>query len=66
MKSAKIRFIEVFSDGTINFVHASEKTVKQTTFYEKDALLLVYAQKIVTIQTSPNTSPVFLKSRYKL
>ena len=66
MKSAKIKFIEVFSDGTTNLSRASLETDKQTIFYEKDTLTLVFAKKPTKVQFSQNTSPVLFKSKYKL
>lgn len=65
MKLAKIKFVEVFSDGSVNFLYTSFRKIKQITFYEKDALTLVMAKKTVKIQLFQSAPRVSYKSKYK-
>ena len=65
MKLAKIKFVEVFSDGSVHFWHTSFKKIKQITFYEKDALTLVMAKKPIKIQLFQSTPRGYYKSKYK-
>ena len=65
MKLAKIKFVEVFSDGSVHLLHTSFKEIKQITFYDKDALTLVVAKKPIKTQLFQSKSRVFYKSKYK-
>jgi hypothetical protein len=65
MKLVVIKFIEIFTDGTIHFSYAPLKSIKQVTFYEKDAKKFSFFRKPSKnslLQNLPRTS---YKSRYK-
>ena len=65
MKLVNIKFIEIFTDGTINFSHTSLKSTKQLIFYEKDIKNSLLFKKTTAKQSFQNLQQNSYKSKYK-
>ena len=65
MKSVCVKFIKVFSDGSINFSYAHLNSNKQMIFYEKDAFNSLFYKKSTKNQFSNNKTHTSYKSKYK-
>ena len=65
MKLVNIKFIEIFTNGTVNFSHAGLKSTKQFIFYEKDMRSSLFFKKITTKQSFQNLQQNSYKSKYK-
>ena len=65
MKLVNIKFIEIFTDGTLNFSQTSLKSSKQLAFYEKDRNNSLFFKKIKKNQSFQNLPRNSYKSKYK-
>ena len=65
MKSFNIKFIKVFSDGSVNFSSAYLKQNKQVVFNEKDVFNSLFYKKSTKNQYNKNLIYTSYKSKYK-
>lgn len=65
MKLFNIKFVEVFTNGTLNFSHKELKSLKQVFFYEKDFKNSLLFKKPKTKQFFHNLPKNSYKSKYK-
>ena len=65
MKFAKIKFVEIFTDGTINFSYRNLQSAKQTEFYAKDSRTSLFSKKVRKKQLSHNFQQNSYKLKYK-
>lgn len=61
-----IKFIEIFTDGTLNFSNTNPKWAKQSFFYEKDAQNYLFTKKPTKTRLFQNLSINSYKSKYKI
>ena len=66
MKLITIKFIEIFTDGTVNFSYVPLKSRKQVIFNEKDTKNFLFYRKSTTNQLVQTLFCTSYKSRYKL
>lgn len=65
MKLVNIKFIEIFTDGTIHLSRINLKSTKQLIFYEKDVRNSLFLKKLTKKQSFQNLSQNSYKSKYK-
>lgn len=65
MKIVNVRFVEIFTNGAINFSYKGLKISKQVGFYEKDSKNSLFYKKPTKKQLSQNLSQNSYKSKYK-
>ena len=65
MKVVNIKFIEIFTDGTVHFNYKSLKYFKQLVLYEKDSKNFLFCKKPTSKQASQNLPQNFYKLKYK-
>ena len=65
MKTINIKFIEVFTDGSLNFSYTNLNLPKQKIFYEKDARNSFSAKKSTKTQLFQNLQQNSYKLKYK-
>ena len=59
------KFVEIFTDGTVNFSFKGLKSSKQVVIYEKDSKSFLFYKKPTKKQSLQNLSQNFYKSKYK-
>jgi hypothetical protein len=65
MRLINVKFIEISTNGTVNFSYKGLKTVKQVGFYEKDLKNAMFSKKTAKKQLSLNLQKNLYKSKYK-
>lgn len=65
MNAVKVKFVEIFTNGTISFQYKRFKFPKQAVFYEKDFKNSLFSKKLTKIYSSYNVSKNSYKSKYK-
>ena len=66
MRSALIKHIKIFTDGTIVSSSTCFKSVKQVIFYEKDLVNTPFFSKFKKNQVFQNVSSISYKTKYKV
>lgn len=59
------KFVEIFTDGTVNLSFKGLKSSKQVVIYEKDSKNFLFNKKSTKKQSFQNLSQNFYKSKYK-
>ena len=67
MRSISVKSVEIFSDGSINFLSNTFKTPKQVTLYEKDFQNSIFSKsgKQVTLYEKDAKNSIFSKKYEK-
>jgi len=60
-----LKYVEIFTDGSINFSYKGLKFSKQAIFYKKDFANSVFFKRSVDNYSTRNASRNSYKSKYK-